>query len=206
MYSNNFLSSRHAARITVWIWRIIQPNNCLSSSSAGKQTKMDVIVSEQYMSNWDKISWMCSEFHVYFLKTKGQSNMDNTEKLTTQGTQYEKKHNTICVRHRYTETNTINVNKTWALLQTTGGKDEPNIVFNAEIVTDITTRNSERTDTSLHNTRKAQIYEQHGPHQKNGDELSCSVPASYKTPAVLLIYTVKFSKILGSDRGKKTST
>jgi hypothetical protein len=31
---------------------------------------------------------------------------------------------------------------------------------------------------------------------KNGDELSCSVPASYKTPAVLLIYTVKFSKIL----------
>ena len=58
MYSNNFLSSRHAARITVWMWRIIQPNNCLSSSSAGKQTKMDVIVSEQYMSNWDKISWM----------------------------------------------------------------------------------------------------------------------------------------------------
>ena len=29
----------------------------------------------------------------------------------------------------YVQTNTKNVNKTWALLQTTGGKDEPNIVF-----------------------------------------------------------------------------
>ena len=27
------------------------------------------------------------------------------------------------------QTNTNNINKTWALLQTTGGKDEPNIVF-----------------------------------------------------------------------------
>jgi hypothetical protein len=30
--------------------------------------------------------------------------------------------------------NTNNVNKTCALVQTTGGKDEPNIVFNAEIL------------------------------------------------------------------------
>jgi len=29
----------------------------------------------------------------------------------------------------YTQANTNNVNKTWSLLQTTGGKDEPNIVF-----------------------------------------------------------------------------
>ena len=28
-----------------------------------------------------------------------------------------------------TQTNTNNVNKSWALLQITGGKDEPNIVF-----------------------------------------------------------------------------
>jgi hypothetical protein len=28
----------------------------------------------------------------------------------------------------------ININKTWALVQTTGGKDEPNIVINAEIL------------------------------------------------------------------------
>ena len=29
----------------------------------------------------------------------------------------------------YTQANTNNVNKTWSLLQTTGGKDEPYIVF-----------------------------------------------------------------------------
>ena len=42
----------------------------------------------------------------------------------------KQKHNTICVGHHYTQTNTNNVNKTWirTLLQTTGGKDEPNIV------------------------------------------------------------------------------
>ena len=34
-----------------------------------------------------------------------------------------------CVGYHYTQTNTNNVNKTRALLQTTGGKDEPNIVF-----------------------------------------------------------------------------
>ena len=40
-----------------------------------------------------------------------------------------------------------------SFLQTTGGKYESNIVFfNAEIVTDITTRNSEHTDTYKDNT------------------------------------------------------
>jgi len=34
-------------------------------------------------------------------------------------------HITICVGHHFTQTNTNNVNKTQALLQTTGGKDEP---------------------------------------------------------------------------------
>ena len=33
-----------------------------------------------------------------------------------------------------------------------------------------------------------------------------AVPASYKTLAMLLIYTVKSGKSLGSDRGKKTPT
>ena len=33
-----------------------------------------------------------------------------------------------------------------------------------------------------------------------------SVPDSYKTPAVLLIYTVMSGKSLDSDRGRKTST
>ena len=40
---------------------------------------------------------------------KGPSNMDNPEKLATQGTQDEdkknKKHNTICVGHHFTQTN-----------------------------------------------------------------------------------------------------
>jgi hypothetical protein len=58
----------------------------------------------------------------------------------------KQKHNTICVGHYYTQTNRNNVNKTWLFLQTTGGKDEPNIVY-VEIVTNITTQNSERKDT-----------------------------------------------------------
>ena len=48
-------------------------------------------------------------------------------------------YNTIFLGYHYTQTNTNNINKTWGLLQATGGKDEPNIVFYAEIVTDITT-------------------------------------------------------------------
>ncbi len=55
--------------------------------------------------------------------------MDNPEKLATQGTQYEEKYNTIYVGHDNTQTNTNKVNKKRALLQTTEGKDEPNIVF-----------------------------------------------------------------------------
>ena len=54
--------------------------------------------------------------------------MDNPEKLAMQSTQWEEKHNTIFVWHQYTQTNTNNVNKTWVLLQTTGGNDELNIV------------------------------------------------------------------------------
>jgi hypothetical protein len=40
--------------------------------------------------------------------------MDNLEKLATHGTQYEEKHNIICVGHHYAQTNTNNVYKTWA--------------------------------------------------------------------------------------------
>ena len=43
--------------------------------------------------------------------------------------QIKTKHNAICVGHHYAQTNTNNVNKTLALLQTTGGKYEPNIIF-----------------------------------------------------------------------------
>jgi hypothetical protein len=55
----------------------------------------------------------------------------------------DKKHNTICVGQHCTQSNTNNVNKTLAIIQTTGRKDEPNIVAN------ITTRKSERKDTVL---------------------------------------------------------
>ena len=72
----------------------------------------------------------------------------NPEELATNGTQDEEKQNktqhTICVGHHYMQTNTNNVNKTWALLQTTGVKERR---FYAEIVTDITAGSSERKDT-----------------------------------------------------------
>jgi hypothetical protein len=42
--------------------------------------------------------------------------------------------------------NTNNVNRTWAIILTTGGKDELNHHFCVEIVTDITTLNCERKD------------------------------------------------------------
>ena len=49
--------------------------------------------------------------------------MDNPEKLATIRRQTKLKHNTICVGHYYKQARTTNVNKTRALLQTTGGKD-----------------------------------------------------------------------------------
>jgi hypothetical protein len=59
--------------------------------------------------------------------------MDNPEKLATLGAQDEdkqnKKHSTICVGHHYAQASTNNLNKTSALLHTTGGKDEPSSVF-----------------------------------------------------------------------------
>ena len=42
----------------------------------------------------------------------------------TRRRQTTQKHSTICARHHYAPKNTNNVNKTWALLQTTGGKYE----------------------------------------------------------------------------------
>jgi fructose/tagatose bisphosphate aldolase len=46
-----------------------------------------------------------------------------------QRTQDEDKQNKNTTQYHYTQTNTNNVSKTRALLQTAGGKDEPNIVF-----------------------------------------------------------------------------
>jgi hypothetical protein len=55
--------------------------------------------------------------------------MDDTEKLATRRRKAKQKRNNICVGHQYAQRNTNNVNNTWALPQTTGDKDEHNIVF-----------------------------------------------------------------------------
>jgi len=48
----------------------------------------------------------------------------------------KQKHNAICVGHHFMQTNTNNINKACALLQTIARKDHR---FYAEIVTDFTT-------------------------------------------------------------------
>jgi hypothetical protein len=59
--------------------------------------------------------------------------MDNPEKLATRRGKTNQKHNTICVSHHYTQTNTNNVNKTWVLLQTAGGEDDTKGVIRIRI-------------------------------------------------------------------------
>jgi hypothetical protein len=50
-------------------------------------------------------------------QSSGSVNTDHTRQRKT-----KQKHDIRCVGHHYTQTNTNNVNKTCALLQTTGGK------------------------------------------------------------------------------------
>jgi hypothetical protein len=52
----------------------------------------------------------------------------------TRRRQTNEKHTTICVGYHYTQTNTNNVNKTRVLLQTTGSKDEPNMLYSHDII------------------------------------------------------------------------
>jgi hypothetical protein len=57
--------------------------------------------------------------------------MDNSEKLATYGTPDEHKQNKHTTQYgdHYAQASTNNVNKACALLQTSGGKDESDIVF-----------------------------------------------------------------------------
>jgi hypothetical protein len=57
--------------------------------------------------------------------------------------QKQEKTNTMCAGHHYPQANTNNVNKTCALLQTTGGKER----INHRLYAEITTRNPKRKDT-----------------------------------------------------------
>ena len=59
--------------------------------------------------------------HIYSRRETG--NIGYTRRRKT-----KQKHNTICIGHHYAQTNANNVNKTGALLQTTEGKDESNII------------------------------------------------------------------------------
>ena len=58
----------------------------------------------------------------------GQSQTDNADKHRVHKMKTNKT-KTQHVGHHYMQTNTNNVNETRILLQTTGGKDEPNIVL-----------------------------------------------------------------------------
>jgi hypothetical protein len=57
-----------------------------------------------------------------------RGNPKYTMQKNWQHSKTKQKHNPIGVVHHYVQTNINNVNKTCALLQTTGGKDELNIV------------------------------------------------------------------------------
>jgi len=69
--------------------------------------------------------------------TNGQSR-NNGNIGYTRRIKIKQKHNTICVEHHYTQTNTNKINKTSALLQIIGGKDHR---FHAEIVAYFTALN-----------------------------------------------------------------
>ena len=57
--------------------------------------------------------------------TNGQSRETGNIGYTRQR-QTKQRHSTICDGHHYSQTNTNNVNKTWTIIQTTEGIDEPN--------------------------------------------------------------------------------
>ena len=65
----------------------------------------------------------------YWWPIKNGQSRDTDNIVYTIERKTKPKDNTIWVGHHYAQTNVNSVNEKLALLQTTGGKDEPNIVF-----------------------------------------------------------------------------
>ena len=61
------------------------------------------------------------------IKNRQSRKIGSTRYTTRRKT--KQKRNTICAGHHYTQTNTNNVSKTAALLQTTGGKVKQNFIL-----------------------------------------------------------------------------
>ena len=76
---------------------------------------------------------------------EGQSRETGNIWYRSQG-QTKQKHNTICVGHHYAQTNTNSVTKSCPLGNNWRKRRTEHCCY-ANIVTDITTRNSERKDT-----------------------------------------------------------
>ena len=116
--------------------------------------------------------------------TRRRRTKENRSHKTTKN---KGKHNTVYVGHHYAQPNTNNINKTWALLQTTGDKDEP------KIVTYITTR-IQNVKTHNRTTQKYKKDEQHGPHQLSYKQYNY-ITISYT------IYHLTINKLLWKRKG-----
>jgi len=87
-------------------------------------------MNKYHFLSWNNIRWVnVREYR------RGNQTTDNPEKLETQGSQdtrwrqTKQKHSTVWIGHHYAQENTNNGNQTNALLQTTGSKNESNIVL-----------------------------------------------------------------------------
>jgi hypothetical protein len=74
-----------------------------------------------WLDVWGSVLWFPHTNDVWFVQRRSHK-----KKIKTK--QKHQKTNTMYIGHCYPQTNTNKVNKTWALLQKTGGKDEPTVV------------------------------------------------------------------------------
>jgi hypothetical protein len=91
-----------------------------------------------------------------------------------------------------------NVNKTCSLLQKPGGKDEPNIVYMWKSKRK-SQHGTQNVDTHNRTTQKTKKMSNTDPTNKPGVN-SCAregyaVPASYKTPVMVLTYSIQVGHV-----------